>query len=70
MRHTEFRLDDKVIQQKNDYEKDVYNGDIGFIRNINFNLQGSKVDFGDKVITYSKHINLNLRFLIKSKNLF
>ncbi|MCL4377506.1 MAG: ATP-dependent RecD-like DNA helicase [Actinobacteria bacterium] len=51
--HTEFRLNDKIIQLKNDYEKDVYNGDIGFIRNIDFNLQEFKVDFGDKVVTYN-----------------
>ncbi|MCE5329643.1 ATP-dependent RecD-like DNA helicase [bacterium] len=49
----EFRLNDKIIQQKNDYEKDVYNGDIGFIKNIDFELQEFKVDFGDKIVTYN-----------------
>jgi len=50
---TEFRLDDKVIQQKNDYERDVFNGDIGFIKEIDFELQEFKVDFGDKIVTYN-----------------
>jgi exodeoxyribonuclease V alpha subunit len=49
----EFRLNDKVIQQKNNYEKDVFNGDIGFIKDIDFELQEFKVDFNDKIVTYN-----------------
>jgi exodeoxyribonuclease V alpha subunit len=49
----EFRQNDKVIQQKNNYEKDVFNGDIGFIRDIDFELQEFKVDFNDKIVTYN-----------------
>jgi len=30
-----FRLGDKVMQTKNNYDKDVFNGDIGFVRAIN-----------------------------------
>jgi len=48
----ELRLNDKIIQQKNNYEKDVYNGDIGFIRKIDFELQKFKVDFIDKEVQY------------------
>ncbi|MDD5659459.1 MAG: ATP-dependent RecD-like DNA helicase [Actinomycetota bacterium] len=48
----EFRLNDKVIQQRNDYEKDVYNGDIGFIKNIDFKLQEFGIDFSGKIVTY------------------
>ncbi|MCL5771958.1 MAG: ATP-dependent RecD-like DNA helicase [Actinobacteria bacterium] len=51
--NTEFRLNDKVIQLKNDYEKDVYNGDIGFIKDIDFELQEFKIDFGDKIVAYN-----------------
>jgi exodeoxyribonuclease V alpha subunit len=29
---TVFRLGDKVMQTQNNYDKDVYNGDIGFVR--------------------------------------
>jgi len=50
---TEFRLNDKVIQLKNDYEKDVYNGDIGFIKDIDFEFQEFKIDFGDKIVAYN-----------------
>ena len=31
---TIFRLGDKVMQTQNNYDKDVYNGDIGFVRSI------------------------------------
>ena len=48
----ELKLNDKIIQQKNNYEKDVYNGDIGFIRKIDFELQKFKVDFIDKEVQY------------------
>lgn len=50
---TEFKLNDKIIQLKNDYEKDVFNGDIGFIKEINFELQEFLVDFGDKFVSYN-----------------
>jgi exodeoxyribonuclease V alpha subunit len=49
----ESRQNDKVIQQKNNYEKDVFNGDIGFIKEIDFELQEFKVDFNDKIVTYN-----------------
>ncbi|MHB1347276.1 MAG: ATP-dependent DNA helicase, partial [Candidatus Humimicrobiaceae bacterium] len=49
----EFRLNDKVIQQKNNYEKDVFNGDIGFIKEIDFELQEFKIDFNDKIVKYN-----------------
>lgn len=33
----QYRIGDKVMQVRNNYNKDVYNGDIGIIRNIDFN---------------------------------
>ena len=33
--HREFRVGDKVMQMKNNYDKEVYNGDIGFVENVN-----------------------------------
>ncbi len=48
----EFRLNDKIIQLKNDYEKDVFNGDIGFIKEIDFTNQKFKVDFEEKKVVY------------------
>lgn len=32
--HTKFNVGDKVIQTKNDYDRDLINGDIGFVRAI------------------------------------
>ena len=49
---TVFRLGDKVMQTQNNYDKDVYNGDIGFIESIDLieqsltmNLDGRSVSF-------------------------
>jgi exodeoxyribonuclease V alpha subunit len=40
-----FRLGDKVMQTENNYDKDVYNGDIGFIRSWDMIEQTITVDF-------------------------
>ena len=40
-----FKVGDKVIQTKNEYEKDIINGDIGFIRSINLKEKTIYVDF-------------------------
>jgi exodeoxyribonuclease V alpha subunit len=48
----EYKINDKVIQLKNNYEKDVYNGDIGFIKNIDFDLKELYIDFDGKIIAY------------------
>lgn len=34
-RYTTFRKYDKVMQYKNNYEKEIYNGDVGLIKHIN-----------------------------------
>ena len=49
----EFRLNDKVIQLKNNYEKDVYNGDIGFIKNINPEMDEMQIDFEGRTVSYN-----------------
>ena len=49
---TTFRLGDKVMQIQNNYEKDVYNGDIGFIQSIDVIEQTLAVDFDGRPITY------------------
>jgi len=48
----EYKINDKVIQLKNNYEKDVYNGDIGFIKNIDFDLKEIHIDFDGKIVIY------------------
>ncbi len=47
-----FKTGDKVIQIRNNYEKDVYNGDIGKILSIDKEIQTVKVDFDRRVVTY------------------
>ena len=49
---TLFRLGDKVMQTQNNYDKDVYNGDIGFIRSMDMIEQTLTVDFDGRVVTY------------------
>jgi len=47
-----FKIGDKVMQLRNNYDKDVFNGDIGKIISIDKELQEIKVNFYDKLITY------------------
>jgi len=49
---TIFRVGDKVMQTRNNYDKDVYNGDIGFIRSMDVIEQRLVVDFDGDSVTY------------------
>jgi exodeoxyribonuclease V alpha subunit len=49
---TVFRAGDKVMQVQNNYDKDVYNGDIGFIRRIDVIEQALRVDFDSRPVDY------------------
>ena len=49
---TVFRVGDKVMQIQNNYDKDVYNGDIGFIRSMDLTEQTLAVDFDGRSATY------------------
>ena len=49
---TTFRVGDKVMQTRNNYDKDVYNGDIGFIRSIDVIEQTLSVDFEGRIAEY------------------
>jgi exodeoxyribonuclease V alpha subunit len=42
---TRWRLGDRVMQLKNDYERGIFNGDIGFIVRIDAEAQELEVDF-------------------------
>ncbi len=46
------RQNDKVMQVRNNYDKEVYNGDIGKVSRINLEDQEVVVSFEDKQITY------------------
>jgi len=47
-----FRAGDKVMQTLNNYDKDVFNGDIGFIRSIDVLEHAVNVDFEGRLVTY------------------
>jgi exodeoxyribonuclease V alpha subunit len=47
-----FRHGDKVMQIKNNYDKEVYNGDIGRIIGLDLECQEMKVRFEDRVVVY------------------
>lgn len=47
-----FKIGDKVMQLVNNYDKDVYNGDIGRVIAIDRELQEVRVYFEDKLVTY------------------
>lgn len=49
---TAFRLGDKVMQTQNNYDKDVYNGDIGFIQSIDMIEQNITVNFDGRLVTF------------------
>jgi exodeoxyribonuclease V alpha subunit len=47
-----FKLKDKVMQIKNNYDKDVFNGDIGFVSEIDEENQEIAVSFDSRPIKY------------------
>jgi exodeoxyribonuclease V alpha subunit len=47
-----FAPGDKVMQIENDYDKDVYNGDIGYIDNVNSDDGELVVRFDGRTVTY------------------
>lgn len=48
----DFRSGDKVMVLKNDYKKEVFNGDIGFIDKIDFSEQYVEVNFSDRPVKF------------------
>jgi exodeoxyribonuclease V alpha subunit len=47
-----FRQGDKVMQIRNNYDKEVFNGDIGFIQSIDAEEQELVVDFDGRQVLY------------------
>ncbi len=48
-----FRAGDRVMQLKNDYERDVYNGDVGFVTAVDTNGMTLNVQFEGRTLVYS-----------------
>ncbi len=49
---SDFKLRDRVIQLKNNYEKEVYNGDIGSICDVDNEMKTVTVDFDGRNVQY------------------
>lgn len=49
---TSFKIGDRVMQIRNNYDKHVFNGDIGSLEAINTEDQNLTVHFGDKEVVY------------------
>jgi exodeoxyribonuclease V alpha subunit len=47
-----YKTGDKVMQIQNDYEREVFNGDIGRIKAIDFENQLVQVDFDERTVQY------------------
>lgn len=53
-RGQEFRINDRVMQIKNNYDKDVFNGDIGKVIEVDEYNNCLTVQFDDSVVAYEK----------------
>ncbi len=49
---TLFRVGDRVLQTRNNYDKDVYNGDLGYVTAIDLENQTLTVSIDDRPIDY------------------
>ena len=47
-----YRVGDKVMQTDNDYDKEVFNGDLGYVRHIDLDLQELMIEFDGKPVEY------------------
>jgi exodeoxyribonuclease V alpha subunit len=52
--HRLYRLGDKVMQLKNDYDREVYNGDVGFITRIDEAERKLVVSFEEREVDYGE----------------
>ena len=49
---TTFRRGDRVMQLRNNYDKDVYNGDIGFVKSVSPEERRMVVEFDGRPVSY------------------
>lgn len=49
-----YRVGDKVMQTRNDYERDVYNGDVGAIVTLDPRAKVAVVSFDDRLVQYDE----------------
>ncbi|MFP4157053.1 MAG: AAA family ATPase [Opitutales bacterium] len=51
---TTYRIGDKVMQSRNNYDKNIFNGDTGIIRSIQADRSGLTIDFAGNLVEYTK----------------
>jgi exodeoxyribonuclease V alpha subunit len=49
-----FRVGDRVMQLRNDYDKEVFNGDVGFVSAVDIEARELAVDFEGKLVDYTQ----------------
>ncbi len=49
---TTYRVGDRVIQQVNNYQLEVFNGDIGYIVKIDLEDRNLTINFNERIVTY------------------
>ena len=61
-----FRVGDRVMQLRNNYDKNVYNGDIGTVLDIDLEEQLFKVRYAERVVEYefSEYDELQLAYAL------
>lgn len=47
-----FKEGDRVMQLRNNYDKDVYNGDLGYVRSVDMEERTLPVDFDGQMVEY------------------
>lgn len=47
-----FRVGDRVMQIRNNYDKEVFNGDLGYVQDVNVEDRTLTVDFDGKLVEY------------------
>jgi len=52
-RDKKFKLSDKVMQLRNNYDKNVFNGDIGFIAGVDDEKKAMFISFEGRIVEYS-----------------
>ena len=49
-----YRVGDKVMQVRNNYDLDVFNGDIGLVEAVSEDGESVRIDFGIRKVTYPR----------------
>jgi len=52
-RHLSIAIDDKVMQTSNNYDKNIFNGDIGFVKFIDKQNQRAVISFDEKNVEFN-----------------